>query len=401
VIFAALQYFAQDEGIRIPTLSSSRRSPNPTDDLEDSSMTLAAPVLSAVRVASIPAGHTYVRQVLAGPGVHLLPDPPPPGAADGRWWPPVMCDAAWVTANADRFDVMHVHFGTESYTTAHLRSLTRALRAAGRPLVYTLHDLENPQLTDQAPHREHLDVLVRAADELVTLTEGAAAAIRRRWGRTAEVIPHPQVLPLDGHAPAGTPSGAYVIGTHLRDIRPGTDAVGAVTTLLAAVDCLRARGVAATGRVQINDRVRDARDQVSALIAAHPGAELTQTGRLGDDALARSIADLDVAVLPYRTSTHSGWAELCWDLGVPVAGPLVGYASEQHPEDFAVFDAGDGAGLARAVRLLLAGAPRPGSAARAARVAARRRQRRTSADAITGAHRALYQRVLSRTAAVV
>ncbi|GAA2712761.1 glycosyltransferase [Actinoplanes palleronii] len=361
-------------------------------------MTLAASVVSAVRVASIPAGHTYVRQVLDGTGFRVLPDPPPPGAVDGRWWPPVMCDAGWVTANVHRFDVMHVHFGTESYPTAHLRALVRALRAAGRPLVYTLHDLENPQLADQAAHREHLDVLVRDADELVTLTRGAAAAIERRWGRTAEVVPHPRVLSLDAPAPAGTGSEPYVIGVHLRDIRPGTDAVRAVATLLAAVGHLRAQGVAATARVQVNERVRDetAREQVTALIAAHPGAELHRTERLDDAALARSIADLDVAVLPYRTGTHSGWAELCWDLGVPVAGPPVGYAGEQHPEDFAVFTAGDGTGLALAVRRLLAGTPRPGSAARVARVADRRRQRVAGAEAITAAHHALYQRVLNR-----
>ncbi|MBL7261325.1 glycosyltransferase [Paractinoplanes lichenicola] len=358
-------------------------------------MTLVAPVVSTIQVAAIPAGHPYVRNVVAGTGVGLLPDPPPPGATDGRWWPPVMCDAAWVAAHADRFDVMHIHFGTESYPTAHLRSLVRALRAAARPLVYTLHDLENPQLTDQTTHREHLDVLVPAADEVVTLTPGAAAAIERRWGRTAEVIPHPHVLPLDAHAPAGTGSDPYVIGVHLRDIRPGTDAVRAVATLLDAVDRLRAQGVAATGRVHVNERVRDeaARAQVQALIATHPGAELRRTERLSDDALARSIADLDVAVLPYRTGTHSGWTELCWDLGVPVAGPPVGYASEQHPEDFAVFGSGDGAALANAVRGLVAGAPRPGSAARRVRLADRRRQRLAQAAAITAAHTALYERV--------
>ncbi|GAB2615099.1 hypothetical protein Aab01nite_27330 [Paractinoplanes abujensis] len=314
-----------------------------------------------------------------------------------------MCDAAWVAAHADRFDVMHVHFGTESYPTSHLRSLVHALRAAGRPLVYTLHDLENPQLTDQAPHREHLDVLVPAADELVTLTPGAAAAIERRWGRTAEVIPHPHVLPLDAQAPAGTGSDPYVLGVHLRDIRPGTDAVRTVATLLDAVDRLRARGVVAIGRVHVNERVRDeaARDQVGALIARHRDTtELRRTERLGDDALARSIADLDVAILPYRAGTHSGWAELCWDLGVPVAGPPVGFASEQHPDDFALFDAGDGAALAEAVRRLLTGTPRPGSAARAVRQADRRRQRVAAAAAITAAHTALYERALSRTGKV-
>jgi hypothetical protein len=357
-------------------------------------MTLAAPAVSTVRVASIPGGHPYVQAALPGIGVRLLPDPLPPGAPAGRWWPPVMCDAGWVVANDDRFDVMHVHFGTESYPTAHLRSLVRALRVAGRRLIYTLHDLENPQLADQTRHREHLDVLVPAADAVVTLTAGAAAAIERRWGRTAEVIPHPHVLPLDAPAPIGTRSDRYVLGTHLRDIRPGTDAVGTVATLLDALDRLTAAGLAATGRVHVNDRVRDraAFDRVTALVAGHPSAELRCAARLDDDALARSIADLDVAILPYRAGTHSGWAELCWDLGVPVAGPPVGFVREQHPEDFAVFAAGDGASLSGAARRLLAGSPRPGTAARAARVADRRRRRITAAASITAAHAALYER---------
>jgi hypothetical protein len=357
-------------------------------------MTLAAP---AIRVASIPSGHPYVRHVLAGDRIGLLPDPVPPGASDGRWWPPVMCDAAWVTANQDRFDVMHLHFGTESYPVEHLRSLVGALRASGRPLLYTVHDLENPQLGDQAPHREQLDVLIPAADAVLTLTAGAADAIRRRWGRTAEVVPHPHVLALDAELPAGERSDAVVIGMHLRDIRPGIDAVRAVATLLDAVDRLRAQGVAAAGRVQVNERVRDepARDQVAALVAAHPAVELRRSPRLDDAALARSVADLDVAVLPYRSGTHSGWAELCWDLGVPVAGPRIGHAGEQHPADFAGFDAGDGDALARAVRHLLAGAARPGSAGRAALLADRRRQRITEAAAITAAHTALYERVLA------
>jgi hypothetical protein len=355
---------------------------------------LAVPV---IRVASIPSGHPYVRHVLAAGGIDLLPDPVPPGASDGRWWPPVMCDAAWVTANRDRFDVMHVHFGTESYPAEHLRSLVHALRACGRPLVYTLHDLENPQLGDQAPHLEHLDVLVPAADEIVTLTAGAAAAIQRRWGRAAEIVPHPHVLALDAAAPLGTFSDASVLGVHLRDIRPGIDAVRAVATVLNAVDRLRAQGVAAVARVHVNERVRDeaARDDVAALVAAHPAAELRRSARLDDAALARSIADLDVAVLPYRSGTHSGWVELCWDLGVPVAGPRIGHAGEQHPEDFAAFDAGDGDALARAARQLLAGAPRPGSSGRAALLAERRRRRVAGAAAIAAAHTALYERVLT------
>jgi len=100
-------------------------------------------------------------------------------------------------------------------------------------------------------------------------------------------------------------------------------------------------------------------------------------------------------VLPYRSGTHSGWVELCWDLGVPVAGPRIGHAGEQHPEDFAGFEAGDGDTLARAVQQLLARSPRPGSTGRAALVAARRRQRIAGAAAITAAHIAVYERVMT------
>ena len=259
----------------------------------------------------------------------------------------------------------------------------------------------NPlKLGDQAPHREHLDLLVPAADQVVTLTAGAAAVIRRRWGRTAEVVPHPHVLPFDTALPAGERSEPYVIGVHLRDIRPGTDAVRAVATLLDAVGRLRADGIAAVGRVQVNERVRDedARDRVTALVAAHPAAELRRSARLDDADLARSVADLDVAVLPYRSGTHSGWVELCWDLGVPVAGPRIGHAGEQHPGDFAGFDAGDGDALAYAVQKLLIESARPGSADRAARLTDRRRQRIAEAAAITAAHTSLYVRVLTPAA---
>ena len=69
----------------------------------------------AVVVASIPAGHVYVRHLDAPGGsdaVVRLPDRPVTGGSpDARWWPPAMLDAGWVRAHADEFDIMHVHFG--------------------------------------------------------------------------------------------------------------------------------------------------------------------------------------------------------------------------------------------------------------------------------------------------
>ncbi|MEV8100304.1 hypothetical protein [Streptomyces sp. TLI_235] len=105
--------------------------------------------LRPVRVASVPAGHVYVRH-LASLGarwpVTRLADPRPCGAPSSsqRWWPPVMLDPVWVRENADRFDVFHLHFGFDAQTPEQLAELVEELRRRHKPLVYTVHDLENP-----------------------------------------------------------------------------------------------------------------------------------------------------------------------------------------------------------------------------------------------------------------
>ena len=91
-----------------------------------------------IRVASVPAGHVYVRHLSdpdGGDAVVRLPDIPP---ADGRrvpggWWPPAMLDADWIAAHHDTFDVFHVHFGFDAKTPEELRAVAGALRARGRP----------------------------------------------------------------------------------------------------------------------------------------------------------------------------------------------------------------------------------------------------------------------------
>ncbi|ROQ38782.1 glycosyl transferase family 4 [Frondihabitans sp. PhB188] len=357
---------------------------------------LAAPP-ERIRVLSVPAGHPYVRHLSAEQGddaVARLVDPVREGAAPGQWWPPVAFDPSWLRAHADEYDLLHLHFGLESFSLAELDDVVAALRDLGKPLVYTVHDLENPQLVDQSHHLAQIERLVTAADVLVTLTPGAADEIESRWGRRPLTVPHPNVFPLDGEIPVGAPSVPVVLGMHLRDIRPNIDAVVAVETLLAALVRLRVRGIDAVARVFVNDRVRDSRsrDRVVALVAGHPGATLLEGPRLSDDELADSLADLDVAVLPYGHGTHSGWVELCFDLGVSVAGPPVGHLRDQHPESFAEFARDDAAALADAVERLLAdGATRPGSASRRALVARRREDRGRQRIDIQLAHRAAYE----------
>ena len=366
---------------------------------------MAARSPRTIRVASVPAAHPYVMH-LGDDGVARRPDPQPPGAPPGRWWPPVMVDPAWVRAHADAFEVMHLHFGIESFTAAHLTATVAALRAARRPLVFTVHDLTNPQLTDQGPHVAQLDTLIAAADALVTLTQGAAEEIERRWGRRAVVIAHPHVLAPEQPAPAGRPSATAVVGLHLRDLRPNVDGPGATATLIAAVAALRHAGADVRAHVTLHDRVREdaARDAVRRLCADADAVTLAEEPRPDDARLVADLADLDACVLPYTHGTHSGWVELCWDLGVPVAAPAVGHVAGQHldPAFLASFPPGQAPRLAAALAPLVGlgdtgTAPaRPGSAARVALQARRRAERAAQAPRIAAAQLAVYRGVLER-----
>ena len=150
-----------------------------------------------IAVASVPAGHVYLRHIAAEQetSVRRLRDPDPDDprrSAEQGWWPPVMLDPAWIE-RAD-FDVFHLQFGFDAWSTEQLADVVAAIRRKERPFVYTVHDLRNPHHEDRSAHDAQLDVLVPAADALVTLTHGAADEIRRRWGRTAYVVPHPHVV---------------------------------------------------------------------------------------------------------------------------------------------------------------------------------------------------------------
>ncbi len=304
----------------------------------------------------VPPGRTEA------PGaVVRLPDPDPdhpddPGrTAQGRWWPPVMLRPAW--AGTHDFDVMHVHFGFDDRTPAQLRELVTALRARRRALVLTVHDLRNPHHTDPALLRAQLDVLVPAADALLTLTDGAADEVLARWGRRPTVAPHPHVVDLDVvrrvraaraaalDRPATTPPR---VGVAVKDLRANTDPL----RLLPALAALSRDGVRPVVSIHraTHERPRDARAArlVGALDAAHAAGELDLVVHepLDDAALWSAVAGLDVVLLPYRYGTHSGWLEMCHDLGTSVVAPSTGhYASQGVEASYPVVeDAPDGEG---------------------------------------------------------
>ena len=308
-------------------------------------------------VASVPSGHVYVRHLapLDGRGAVRLPDPDPKRpekAAGATWWPPVMLDPEW--ARQADLDVFHLHFGFDACPPERLEELTRMLRERGKPFVFTVHDLRNPHHTDRALHDEQLDVLVPAADALVTLTRGAAAEIERRWGRTATVVPHPHVVPLQTMARAlevrpRWRNRAFRVGLHLKSLRANMDPMRILPTLVETVAELDEAVLQVNCHRDILDADGARRDaELSDWLRREADAdrlELVVHDYYSDDDLWSYLASLDLSVLPYTFGTHSGWLEACRDLQTTVLAPSCGFYADQGPilsytNDGDDFDAG-------------------------------------------------------------
>ncbi len=353
---------------------------------------------ATIRVASVPANHVYVRHLsdpLGDDAVVRLPDVPLPGAGrvPGGWWPPGLLEAEWVTANQGAFDVFHVHFGFDAKPPDELRALADALDAAGAPLVVTVHDLRNPHHPEPGLHAAQLGVLVQRADALVTLTPGAAREIARRWGRAAEVLPHPHVVDAATMSRPRPPHDGFVVGLHAKSLRSNMDVPGVAAPLAAAVRELPGARL----RIDLHHEVSQPGGHhhapgvvagLRALAAAHAEVELCEHDYFTDAELWDYLLGLDVSVLPYRFGTHSGWLEACHDLGTAVIAPSCGCYAEQQPcvsyrHDEDGLDAGS---LVAAVRRAHAERPAP-----RASVAERLAERR----ALAAAHRALYERLLA------
>ncbi|HEV2635226.1 MAG TPA: glycosyltransferase [Actinocrinis sp.] len=293
-----------------------------------------------IRVASVPAGHVYVQHLeptYAQEVVRRLPDPRPCGAPVGsqQWWPPVMLDPAWVRANRDAFDVFHVHFGFDAQTPQQLADLVAELRRWKKPLVYTVHDLENPHHREPEEHRRQLDVLVPAADHLITLTPGAADRIQTTWGRRATVLPHPHVVDLPRIEGARPTSDVYTVAVHAKSIRPNMAPLPVIEVIAQTVaDLPQARL-----RVDIHPEIEDPASYWYEPTVLPRLRKLAESGALklhvhdyfSDDQLWDYLQSVDLSVLPYRFGTHSGWLEACYDLGTAVCAPSCGYYAQQRP----------------------------------------------------------------------
>ncbi len=351
-----------------------------------------------IRVASVPEAHGYVRHLsgLHETSVTRLPDPRPAGATSPeQWWPPVMLTPEWITEFQHEFDVFHLHFGFDALGPRQLQDIVGALRQAGKPLVHTAHDLRNPHHENRKAHDDALDVLIPAADALITLTRGAASEIHQRWRRTAEVIPHPHIVDLDRIGtgrPVRDDPGAFVVGVHAKSVRLSSrplDVVQALLPLAAELPGLRLRMNVHHAVYDVEGRQHDPGLRRFADEAVAGGQlELQVHDFFTDEQLWNYLQSLDVSVLPYRFGTHSGWLEACYDLGTTVVAPTCGYFPDQHDcLSYGHDETGlDAASLRDAVRRAYEQRP-----AWQADAGERARER----EAVALAHRRIYQALLA------
>jgi hypothetical protein len=291
-------------------------------------MTIAAlepgTVAHRLVVATVPDRHPYLSAVLPDHVTHRqYGDPALP------WAPSPRLGLDTVRAEAAVLDLIHVHFGVESMSVAALRAWTDEVRRRGIALVVTVHDLRNPHQRDPEPYEELLQILITSAHQLITLTSGAAEAIRRRWGRRATVVPHPPLAARalgTGHPPDGRCAPGRTVGIHLKSLRANVMDPAAVCRAAAA----GARRAGGRLVVDLHPGVAEPRLLAELSSAAADGRyELRIHERFTDGELQDYLEQLDVSVLPYRFGTHSGWLELCHDLGTVAVVPDCGYYAEQ------------------------------------------------------------------------
>ncbi|GAB3940021.1 glycosyltransferase [Corynebacterium tapiri] len=288
----------------------------------------------AVRVASVPAGHPYPQAIVARPGetsadqeLEILADPIVDPDEPARWWPHRALEPAFWT---DRpADVLHIHFGFEHLSLEQTHELAATLQRLSVPLVLTVHDLDNPHVESQTTYHQQLGILIAQADHLITLTPASAALIDDRYGRKAHVLPHP---PIVGRREVLPSYPLTDVGVFLKSGR---------ANVVKDPEFYRELGA---------DRVFAHADSAQMAALATDVHE-----PMDDEQLFSAIASHRVVVLPYVRGTHSGWLQMCRELGVSVAAPDCGCYWDQAdvPEAVEIYRAGDGQDAARACARLL------------------------------------------------
>jgi hypothetical protein len=259
-----------------------------------------------LRVATIPHADPYVQAVLPPDAVRAGP------AGDPSPW----LDPAHVAERSGDIDVLHLHAGHAHQSVTGLECWTETVRRLGVPLVVTVHQVGGPAGPGQAPVDDDMDVVLRNAEVVLTLTTGAADEIAERFGRTAIVVAHPTVVAPD--ADLGAERG--LVGLRLGPDSPvGGSAAGVVRAAFSGAVSGGGRLRVLVGEGWVPDPlVVEAAQRGDLELIVHRGEEW-----------AMHLQQLHVAVLPERCGTHSRDLELCRDVGTRVVAPNCGWFAEQ------------------------------------------------------------------------
>ena len=278
--------------------------------------------MNELRIATVPDTHPYIAAIQPDSVEHHRLT----SVGATAWERSPLLDASRVDHLLAGTDVVHVHFGYEGLAPAQLGRFINAVRRSGQALVVTVHDLRNPHDADPAQHLVHLEMLVAAADGVLTLTPGAAAEIQQRWSRVATVVPHPTLMVSSVLERLPRRRSRPVVGIHLKSLRRNVREPLRLVTAAAH----GARDMGAVLRVDVHDPGADPAVLGELNRYADAGLiDLRRHERFSDDELLVYLPDLDVSVLPYQFGSHSGWLEMCRDLGVGIVAPDCGFYAEQ------------------------------------------------------------------------
>ena len=187
-------------------------------------------------------------------------------------------------------------------------------------------------------HTAHLDVLIPAATEIITLTPAPRPPSRPVGpaGRGHPTPPRGTPRPTAAASPRQPAGGReFVIGVHAKNLRANIDPLPVLVALDAAPcadlpDTIVQGGSAPRGHVPRRAQGASSFENGCSPRHGDPQWRISVHPMFTDDELWAYLGSLDLCVLPYRFGTHSGWLEACVDLGTGALVPDIGYYAEQH-----------------------------------------------------------------------
>jgi len=285
--------------------------------------------MSAVRVLHVTARTPYARklrsevvQLVNGAATPL--DVPVPRDASLSW---LMANRPW-----GWFDALHLHhLDFETATT--LNAALTECRRAGKPVVFTAHDV-TPVFGERGDHCRKLRILAEQDVPMVTLTPGADRQTRLSLGGAAQTVllPHGYVVPPEeavtqrqaDRAPGPTRFLIWGSTRRNRDIEMVLHCWRFSRRLHDSTLHLLLR---APSRASLGEEFpawRAIREH-----SADPRLVVDVLPFPTDEEVAEAVAGADCLVLPYRWASHSGQLELGFDLDVLSVAARSGYLPDQ------------------------------------------------------------------------